>query len=348
MKDPFSAPRRALGGPYAIKPTWAATIGKAATPTDAAYRWLLRIADAQAPKVRAAFIKAVNQIRGSVTEAALAAALETGSVQRVLDVLQLDAKIKAALSANVVPPIEDTFIRTGRAVPALGHPSGLLTMRFDIANPKATRFLQQYDFRLIRQIGDDTRVAIQNIVLDAFRYGGHPYEQARTIRDVIGLTDSQAASVANFRRMLTEGDRGAMSRQLRDRRFDPTLDEGLGAAPARPLNASQIETMVERYRSRTLDARATNIARTETLRASNAAQDMAWEQAADNGLLNSRSMRRSWLVTEDDRLCPYCAAVPSMNEGGRAMGEPFDTPLGPVERPPLHPQCRCTLTISNF
>jgi SPP1 gp7 family putative phage head morphogenesis protein len=39
-----------------------------------------------------------------------------------------------------------------------------------------------------------------------------------------------------------------------------------------------------------------------------------------------------WLTTRDERVCPVCAP----RDGKRY-------PLNTIERPPIHPQCRCTL-----
>lgn len=340
--DPY-AKRHTIGAPFILRRR-RSDVAKAASD----YEWLLAIADRAAPKVRDAFRKAVEAVRGSIDDDKLRAALQSGSVDRVMDALGLDDQLRRSLGAQVIPLIEDVFIAAGRATAARPLKGGQLTMRFDISNPSAARFIQQYDFGLIRQIAADTRDGVRAIVLDAFRYGGHPYEQARRIRELVGLTDAQAKAVDNFRTMLEEGDREALTRGLRDRRFDRTLDQALGSQPTKALSSDRIDTMVDRYRARALNARAENIARTETLRASNTAMTMAWDQAAGDNLINRTTARQFWLVTPDDRLCPICSQVPDMNREGVPLGGDFQTPIGPVKRGPLHPQCRCTLTLDNF
>jgi len=54
------------------------------------------------------------------------------------------------------------------------------------------------------------------------------------------------------------------------------------------------------------------------------------------------------MVTPDDRLCEYCEAVPDMNPDGVPLGGQFQTPLGPVDGPTLHPQCRCIVYLMSF
>ncbi|MEO0852097.1 MAG: minor capsid protein [Cyanobacteria bacterium J06648_11] len=68
--------------------------------------------------------------------------------------------------------------------------------------------------------------------------------------------------------------------------------------------------------------RAEAIARTETNRAFNNAATQRYIDAGMTGFI--------WIITKDDRLCPYCAP-----RGGRAY------PLG-AQSPPLHPNCRCS------
>jgi hypothetical protein len=58
-------------------------------------------------------------------------------------------------------------------------------------------------------------------------------------------------------------------------------------------------------------------------------------------------MRQYWIVTPDDRLCPICVRIPDMNPDGRAIGDLFMTPEGPVDYPPApHPDCRCTVGLA--
>lgn len=311
--DPFSRPR-ALGADRS-------TIQKAGTQPDAAqYQWLHDLADASAPAVRRAFLAAVEKLKGSVKIGELADALERGNMDEVMRLLAIDTQMPAEMRAALQTTLEDAFVAAGRAAVTETLPTDIqLAMRFDLTNPNAVEFLRSYEFGLIRQVTQDTRDAVRSVVLRAFEEGGHPREQARAIRDIIGLTDRQQAAVANYRASLVEAG----------------------------YDTDKIAGMVERYQQKLLRLRATNIARTETLRAANAGQNAAWQQAADTQLLNRVTARQYWLVTPDDRLCPYCAVVPIMNEGGVPLGGYFLTLLGPVEYPPLHPQCRCVLTIEE-
>lgn len=90
------------------------------------------------------------------------------------------------------------------------------------------------------------------------------------------------------------------------------------------------------------DERADNIARTETMTASNAGQQEAWSQAVEGGLLTGNEMQE-WIVTPDDRLCPECDALDGVQA---AIGEPFVSKDGTeYDGAPAHPRCRCVLGL---
>lgn len=301
-------------------PTWRSPIQRLTKVADPDYEWLQRIADASIPLVRDAFLKAIARIKGSIREAELRAALEAGDVNRALGILDIDGAMADALKPDLIPPLEDVFIETGRETPARVV-GGQLGMRFDLSNPNVARFLKDYDLGLIRQVSQESRDAIKRVVTRAVSgvaRNGNPRAQAKEIVDHIGLTDRQAQAATAYKDALEQEGR----------------------------KADQIERMAAKYRQRALKRRAETIARTETQRAAHAGRQASIEQAADEGLLDRATLRQRWLVTPDDRLCVYCAAIPALNVDGRRLGEPFATPVGPVAYPPAHPQCRCTLVIS--
>jgi hypothetical protein len=336
-----------------VPSTWRMPIAKAGGDDPAEYEWLHQIADDAAPDVRRRFLAAIAAIRGTVHEARLRAALETGSVDAVMRVLGLDRDL-GPIEPALMKPLGETVNEAGAAAidatPAIERATrgGQLAMRFDAINPHTVQSVRTYGFNLIRQVTDDTRDGIRAIVSNALEFGGHPSEQARQIRSLIGLTENQADAVSNFRRLLEERDRGALTRALRDRRFDGTLNRTLGEDAVDELSQEQIDKMVERYASRMLDFRANTIARTETINAARLGTQGAWVQATENGLLQRSKLRQGWMVTPDDRLCLYCAEVPLLNPDGVPLGGQFKTALGMVDGPTLHPLCRCILYLLAF
>lgn len=108
----------------------------------------------------------------------------------------------------------------------------------------------------------------------------------------IGLTLRQLEAVANYRRALEQGSMDALTRELRDRRFDRTVRRAM--ADDRPLSRDQIERMVARYRQRFIGYRAEAIARTEALRAVHEGADEAYRQASERGDLDASALVCTW------------------------------------------------------
>lgn len=350
-----------------IRKTWKSPIQKAMDDDDdeISYQWVHDVADSLAPDVREAFLEAINDIRGTADEAQLAAALDAGDMERVMAILGLNeqpnytrehedtwrGRIVDAISLRrLIERLEETGEKAGQGAlentPELLSPTGEARMRFDVVNPHTVQAVKQHGFNLIRQINDETRNGIRAIVAHALEFGGHPYDQARQIKGLIGLTEKQAQAVTTYRRLLEAGDSQALTRELRDHRFDPTVRAAI--RDSRQLPAEQIDSMVQRYADRMLNMRAETIARTETINAARLGTQNAWRQSAEAGLLNHNSMRQGWMVTPDDRLCEFCAPVPDLNPDGVPLGGQFETPLGPVDGPTLHPNCRCVVYLMTL
>src|SRR5262249_33702260 len=157
--------------------------------------------------------------------------------------------------------------------------------------------------------------------------GGIP-KAAREIKQLIGLTPTQIQAIENYRDALEGGSdaelKDALSRALRDGRFDPTLINALNTGDT--LDDDQIDRMVERYAERYLQYRAETVARSETIRASALGQEALWQQAQDRGYLPD-DVKRQWVTSIDDRSCKLCIDL----DGETAeIGEEF---LPGIERP---------------
>lgn len=130
----------------------------------------------------------------------------------------------------------------------------------------------------------------------------------------MGLTESQALAVDNYRRSLI----------------------GQGVPEGKALER------VKRYASRVHRRRAETIARTETIRAASSGQSLLWQEGIDEDLIEPARTWRVWIVTPDDRLCAICEPM----DGQRVrLDEEFQSAIGPVYTSPLHPNCRCTVAL---
>ncbi len=274
----------------------------------------------------------------------LAAMIESGRVEEALDAAARAGAIRIADQYAAV------FVTAGQEA-AEGLTDILdVTVGFDQVNERAVAHMQHERLRLIREFADEQKQATRLALSDGIQRGANPIEQARAFRGSIGLTSRQQQSVLNFRRYLEQaasGDTSALSRTLRDRRFDPTIRRALRTGE--PLSAEQIERMTARYRERYVKYRSEVIARTEALRAVHVGQDEAMHQAVDDGLIDRESMERTWITSRDGRERESHALL---NGQKRGLDETFPGLAGELRYPgdPNAPaaetiQCRCGLAI---
>lgn len=286
------------------------------------------------------------------------------------------------------PPIEPPKPPSGGGgggFPPGGKPGFTPTavvFQFDSLNPKVVEFLQKYQLDLIVEIDDKTREGIRYIVNQGLESGANPRDTARKVRQIVGLTERQAAAVGAYRKQLeTFHERksaermklggkisraaggaqtfavdpvtgkpkdGILERRLRDFRYDSTLQHAMDSG--KPLTSKQIDEMVEAYARKYRRYRSEMIARTETLRATNAGILESWKQAVDQGLVSEDLLRKTWIIAKDERTCPSCRMVPPLNKGAEGKGIPVNQNFNVgggvfVQMPPLHPACRCTIFI---
>ena len=309
---------------------------------------ILAAAQRMEPDLRDAFMAAVAQVKDTVALDKLTEAVAAGDVNGALAVLALDKSFADALRGKGLEAGVQSFRDAVQATYAAGAKAAIAALpqkvsvdiSFNLMSKEAQQWLETYDFKLIKDVSDSAIESIRQTILRAFQEGGHPYEQAREIRDAIGLTARQEAAVANFENALSDPKTisDALSRSLRDGRYDPTLVRA--ARNQTPLSQAQIDKMTERYRERYINYRAQTVARTESIRASNAGQREVWRQADEQGLFKGRDVQRVWIVSGDDRSCPDCLALDGQTAG---LDEEFDD--GVMAPPDPHPDCRCTTAL---
>lgn len=286
----------------------------AKAPRTSAYRDLLEAAERLEPGARKVFLDVLARARGRLDVAALRRALTSGDQAGAFKAVQAALGDMSMVAGPFVQAFEDGF-RIARGSLMLRDPTAFGSL--NLTNQRSLRFLETYRMNLIRGINRTTEEGIREVVDQAFRSGGHPYRQATEIREMIGLLPSHARAVENYRNSL--------------------IGDG--------MSSDKAAGRVARYADQLLTYRARNIARTETLRASNRGQTALWDNAADEGLIDRRKTRKVWILTEDERLCPVCESIPGQNKGGVPIDREFYTDSGPVEEPPVHPSCRCTVAL---
>jgi hypothetical protein len=187
--------------------------------------------------------------------------------------------------------------------------------RFDGKNPTAQRVAARQAAAMVTRIARETRAAIRDLIVRSIRDGIPVYDAARLIRGMVGMNGPQAAAALAYRAQL--------------------IDSGLSIA--------KVDVLVDRYVEKKIAERADTIARFEVMDALNEGARESYRQAQDDGLLTAQAVKE-WIVTPDDLLCAYCAPMDGVQV---ALGASFQTELGKVDGPPLHPNCRCTQAVTE-
>ena len=250
---------------------------------------------AEEDQIRDALDAAERSIGGAVTEAfdwlaernteAEIASRMAGHVDEIV------ADIDRA-GEMIAQAVNDAFAARMRAISdAIGS---AIDTKFhaDPQNPLAVQAMRDNRLRIVREVVDEQRTVIREVLIDAVQRGTNPLEAARTIRQSIGLTQHQLRYVDSYRSALERNSLDALARQLRDRRFDPTVRRA--ASGERLLTREQIDRMVERYRERWIKFRADTIARTEALRSVHQGANEAYRQAIERGDLSAETLEGTW------------------------------------------------------
>lgn len=295
-----------------------------------------RISDRFGPLVAASFVEAITRLQAGIDDAALRSAIASGNLD-LIEAAVAPTRLSALfLGGNALADqLQRTAAATGQAgAEVLSGVTGI-EVGFNSVHPNVVMFARAQAAELVKQVTEDVQEAIRIVVATAQAEGLTTVQQARAIREVVGLPPNWVNAPLNLARELREGTFTETRRlsaidkaQIRKRIREGTVDEAF------------VEQMERRYAESLTNRRALNIARTETQRAANHGQREGWKQARDQGVLPDTA-RRVWIVTPDDRLRETHAAVPTLNPGGVGLEEPFETPLGAVMGPPLETNCRC-------
>ena len=299
-----------------------------------------RLLDGAESDLRRAFDDIVRQVRNQTTLSLLADLIEQGRFQ---EALESAARAGASFAASV----NGIYVIAGTATADVIRRQLRVIVSFDQLNPRALRLQQENQLRLVREFTVEQTLATREALIEGVRTGANPVRQARAFRDTIGLTVSQARSVANFRRLLEAGSAEALTRRLRDRRFDPTVRRAIREGI--PLSQAEIDRMVTRYRERFVTFRSRVIARSEALRAVHQGVFEMYQQSFDQGLVDPNQVVRTWHTAGDERVRRSHTA---MNGQERPPGEDFVSGRGNRLRFPGDPeappsdtvQCRCVVS----
>lgn len=203
---------------------------------------------------------------------------------------------------------------------------------FDVHQAETLEWVRSQAATLVAGITDDMLREIKAALWDLISLGELSLDETvermmSTVMPKLGLHERWARAVANYADRLTQA-------------VDRT-------DPRRAEQAARNAKLVEAYRQRLLRARAETIAHTETMRAHNYGNDIVFRDARDRGLVDARAAK-VWVTGPSSgtlrgvMICPLCYP---MRDKRVRVGHPFVTPNGPVDFPPLHPRCRCSIAL---
>ena len=296
-----------------------------ATTVQQLHRRIERYAASLEPQLAIRVMAAYTAIRNSISVPQLVKLLGEASPERIASMLVAtedllphfkpfgsavtQGSIDAAKRFTLDLPVDIKKVLGGTAA----------SRTFGVLNPHIITGLRKLDSRVMLNLTGGVRDTFMDVMVRGMEAGDPHAKIARKLRDTLGLARNQAQAVDNFEKMLKEGDRDALSRVWRDKRFDRTLQRALGK-DGTGLTKAQIDKMTAAYRKRAIASNAATHARTAALDAQRLGQKLNWEDAIAQGTVKRSEVWKRWSDTGDDRVRP---------EHIEASGEevPFDEPF---------------------
>ena len=315
------------------------------------------------PKLQAAFIESIYRLRDTVQIGILTELIRAGRIEEAISTIGLDPSVFRPYDRAIAEAFEEGAEATIKKIPPLMDPEtgAKVLISFDARNPEAEGWLRESSGTRIREILEDQRTAIRTHLVAGLEAGLNPRDVAldlsgridpstgRRKGGIIGLTASQEEWVRSYARELEELDPGALSRSLRDARYDRTIQRAIDNTI--PLSSDQRRRMVEAYKNRALRFRAELIARTEALSSLHVAQYQAFKQAIDKGSVDQTTVVKIWRSAHDNRVRDTHRDLDGESVG---FNETFTSSKGNTLRFPGDPeapaeeiiQCRCYLEMN--
>lgn len=237
------------------------------------------------PDMASRLLKAWAIIRESLTEAEITRLMKSGAVDLLLqDVLKEPDLDRAFLSfrQKIRETVAGSYQLSIRDTPKAGKIDGVPAIAFDHLSPKVIDAIRTLESEALDTLKADVKEVTRAFIENGLRDGKAPKAIARQLRSVIGLAPNQELAVRNFEKMLRSSDKTALTRALRDKRFDRTITKAFAGVG---LTESQIEKMTGAYKRKMIAANANLNATTHTRAAYKLGQILSWQDAAAKGVV---------------------------------------------------------------
>lgn len=185
-----------------------------------------------------------------------------------------------------------------------------------------------WDARLVRAVLPVIENMVWRAALEATRR--YPVSASWTVVDR-SLPKAAQRLALKFAESTNRTTSLALNRALANLRDE--IEEGIIEGDTGREMRRRVQTVFESAGN----SRASTIARTEASRARHTAEI---ETAKATGVVKAKR----WLVSDD--ACQLCLEMGGDTAGGIPLDEPYTTTdYGPVDGPPLHPNCRCSQVL---
>ena len=323
---------------------------------------LEQLVEKWAPSLRTAFLEAISLIRSRVRIAQIVDRLEKGDIDGAILAVGIDPVVFRPVDLALMHAFEAGGNFAAKAVPPSPVPGGFkLQVLFDVRNPRAEAWLKNYSSDLVTEIVADQKEAIRTHLTAGMTAGNNPRTVALDLvgkispvtgkreGGVIGLTSSQEQWALNYGREIAANDPAALTRNLRDKRFDSAMSKAIKFG--KPIPQDLQDKMLASYRNRALKFRADTIARTEALTSLHQAQHEATQQGIDKGAVKIENVTKIWHSAGDSRVRDTHRAL---NGTKVKFSADFVSPSGARLRFPGDPNapasetvnCRCYMAVS--
>jgi hypothetical protein len=275
---------------------------------------LQEIAANQQRAVTKAFTDAIQSVKDQAVMAEIAALMDRGDIEGVVNLLQLDPATFRPLENATLAAYEAGGTTGAAQVGRIPVAAGTLVARFNVRLPRAESWIRNLSSQRIVEIAEETKAVVRSVLTSALAQGQSPRTTAldlvgridpltrRRTGGFIGLTENQAQWSVNARAELEALDPNYLTRELRDRRLDAAFKKAIRDQV--PLKARQIDTAVTRMQARTLRYRGETIGITESVNALRAGQEEAIRQATESGELEQGFATKTWQDTGDGKTRP--------------------------------------------
>lgn len=334
-------------------------------------RRIAALAKTLEPKVRDAFILALQTAATSVDKDALIRALDARDLVLAAQILGINAQTLFP----VTEVVRSAYIQGGASV-AASIPVALRGQFGFGGNPRAVAAVQAVTADLTQYLIQSTADGVRSAVVRAVNEGIPTRKLATELvglmdkrtglrtGGIMGLDDQRAAQAARVREMLGDKDlirkyfikdrkTGVMKPRYSttDRRYDKRVRDAINEG--RALSKADIDIISNRHNSRLLANRATQIAHDNTLTSLRAGQNDGFRELIDSGAVLDEQLERTWVsgrdkitrpdhVEMDGTVVRGAETAYSLPDGSRAL-YPGDRSLGaPIEQTTF---CRCVEVV---